>query len=1285
MKLLKAPLLLFIAALAATLTFAAPASAQLIAYDDAGNYLVSANWTNGANQGFGFMPWVMLTNSDTPPGGSQGWFITVPASYANASITNVGGTNYSCAWGLYANGSNAVNETVAFRGFASTLGTNTFKLQWGARESGGTTIPGTGAVNGWSGFTLRSGNATNTTDDFETGVRLYVYFRNGNSPSTIWVWDGNGVQSVPGTSFSNLGRDSITNALEAEVTPAADGSSYHLVLKDVVANQTLATFDGVFIGGPGTEDSAAMFDQETQSPGDQIYNRMQIAIAHVPPEIVNVQPTNGSVFLPAATPFSFEVDSFNSTVATNAVSVYLNGVLQDGLTYNTTLPANQLLGSLNPTLADNTFYTFTIVAQDANGNSTSNSFAFNTFESTNTCIQAEDYNYGAGQFFPSPTPLEYANLLGTNGIDYLDVTTLTNLNNYRPDYTLGDPPLPQLIPATDTVDHDLYVENGIQDYQLAYTDAGEWDNYTRAFPGTPFTLYARAASATGGSFQVNLLASPTATTTNQPLAALGTCSVPNTGGSTVYGGQLVPVADLFGNPVVLALSGMQTLQQAAISSRGYNLYYLMLVPAISTSVLTPYISAGAPAPGASGVGLVNPISFTIANRQTAVVTNTIKMLVNNTNVTGRLKMITNAAGTMVSYIPTNNYPPNFTNTITVVFSDNTGTNSLTNNWSFVTAGNGGITGSGLWSGGGGLDLQWSTAANWTGGTPGPGSSATFASPGATTTLVTNNIVSTNVTIVQLNYQTNNSGYHTTFITNGVTLTVTNGSTVTGTEALQVGSDIIFNPGVTNTITGGAGTLMVLGNPTGSGINSLNFQIRQCASPAVADHVVLDMSGLGTLVATVGKFTVGQGGSGAYQSNCTARVSLARTNIITLLRVTSGVFVVGDSSSGAYTLPGSTLNLGVTNSLYFDTMNVGKQKVTNALVRFNPAFTNNNGNPFALLRDTNGPTSRLTEINVGDVNSEPTVPVYNSGTMDLSGGTLDALIGIVMVGRGSTLATDTGSAQGTFTMTAGTLNVTNLQIGVQRAANTAAVTGSVNINGTALLICTNPGVSLAQTAGGSGPTLGTLNITNGTALANIVAGGGTSMVNLNGGTLMVASSVGTPAAPLTALNLTGGSLQLNVNGTSPSAIVNATSVTASGTTIAIGSITNVTGTTPITLHLINYTGSDPYAGLTLGALPPGFSGSLVDHSGSIDLSVKVETSRPPTIGKISLGVGGQLVLSGTNNSGAGGTYHVLASTNLTVPLTNWVVLTNGSFDASGNFSSTNAVGTNNQQFYILQEP
>ena len=310
-------------AVAAAVLLAGSAPAQLVAYDDAGQYLVNANWTNGANQGYGFTPWTIVTNGPNFVGNFIG--TANNPTFVIASVTNVLGTNYTCVWGTYANGTAGLNQTVAFRGFNNSLGTNTFKLQWGSTGAGNQSVTGYGTVHGWCGFSLRSGNDTTqpydyTGRNFDSTAMFYLYFLDGSSPSTLYFWDGNGVQSVPNTSFSNLGRNNITNAIEAEVTPGPDGQTYHLVLKDCVQNIVLFTTNSLFMTS-GTVDSAGLFCDETT--GDQIYNRMQIAAAtNIAPTIANVQPAGISLYVtPGATNLSFEVDSFNSTVASSSVSV----------------------------------------------------------------------------------------------------------------------------------------------------------------------------------------------------------------------------------------------------------------------------------------------------------------------------------------------------------------------------------------------------------------------------------------------------------------------------------------------------------------------------------------------------------------------------------------------------------------------------------------------------------------------------------------------------------------------------------------------------------------------------------------------------------------------------------------------------------------------------------------------------------------------------------------------------------------------------------------------------
>jgi hypothetical protein len=84
------------------------------------------------------------------------------------------------------------------------------------------------------------------------------------------------------------------------------------------------------------------------------------------------------------------------------------------------------------------------------------------------------------------------------------------------------------------------------------------------------------------------------------------------------------------------------------------------------------------------VGGVSPdqtISFTLANRQTALVAGT-QLLVNGSNVTSGLTFSNNAAGTVVSYLPPALLPAG-TNTLRAIFSD--GTLTQTNDWSFTVA------------------------------------------------------------------------------------------------------------------------------------------------------------------------------------------------------------------------------------------------------------------------------------------------------------------------------------------------------------------------------------------------------------------------------------------------------------------------------------------------------------------------------------------------------------------------------------------------------------------------
>jgi hypothetical protein len=73
---------------------------------------------------------------------------------------------------------------------------------------------------------------------------------------------------------------------------------------------------------------------------------------------------------------------------------------------------------------------------------------------------------------------------------------------------------------------------------------------------------------------------------------------------------------------------------------------------------------------------------------------------------------------------------------------------------------------------------------------------------------------------------------------------------------------------------------------------------------------------------------------------------------------------------------------------------------------------------------------------------------------------------------------------------------------------------------------------------------------------------------------------------------------------------------------------------------------------------------------------------PVFGSIQFG-GTNAVFSGTGGR-AGGIYYLLATTNLALPLNQWLRVATNAFDGNGNFIFTNpATPDATQQFYRLQ--
>jgi autotransporter-associated beta strand protein len=111
-------------------------------------------------------------------------------------------------------------------------------------------------------------------------------------------------------------------------------------------------------------------------------------------------------------------------------------------------------------------------------------------------------------------------------------------------------------------------------------------------------------------------------------------------------------------------------------------------------------------------------------------------------------------------------------------------------------------------------------------------------------------------------------------------------------------------------------------------------------------------------------------------------------------------------------------------------------------------------------------------------------------------------------------------------------------------------------------------------------------------------------------------------------------------------------------------------------------SGNFAGI-VGTPGPGLAYSFNPANGVLSVVTSSGPPPAPTFGKV-LFSGGNVIITATNNNGAGGTYSLLATNNILAPLSNWPVVTNGTFDSNGNLALTNAVGPG-RLFYILRVP
>jgi hypothetical protein len=382
----------------------------------------------------------------------------------------------------------------------------------------------------------------------------WINFTRSYPTGTFNIWAR---MSSPGAATITLSR--VTNGWGTASQSTVDLGTFSLLAGQgwgtynwVPLTDTAGNLVQVTMGGTNTL-------RATTGGNDNAQFFMLVAANTNLPTITGIYPNNG---LQSTNTFAFSANSA-AGINTGSIKLTLNGVdVSSALVITGTSNSRHVT---YPFLAPNTTYKAVVLVTDLNGQQANPTINFDTFSASAFIWEADDWDYGSGQFFDEPSTNAYRGLSGIDGIDFHD-TCNGGPANYRTDCPAtepcGDFARAKFVPGIST------------NYDVGFTATGEWENYTRTYPNGTWNVYLRAARGTGGTATLSFGRVTNGWgTASQELQQLGTFSLGNTGAWQTY--NYVPLVDSNNRLVDVPLSGTNTLR---LSDGGANFNFFILTP-----------------------------------------------------------------------------------------------------------------------------------------------------------------------------------------------------------------------------------------------------------------------------------------------------------------------------------------------------------------------------------------------------------------------------------------------------------------------------------------------------------------------------------------------------------------------------------------------------------------------------------------------------------------------------------------------------------------------------------